>query len=304
MKNSKLNTWVINMQIRYRGLLFMLLFVSFILISPVWAQNKSRNLSAKFKQSKDSVFYPVEAPPMFKEGDQKLIDFINSNLKYPQKAFQEQIEGMVVCSFIVDTTGQILSPKIVRSSNPVFDAEALRLVCLVPPWSPGSLQGKVVRIGYTIPVRFKLPVTIDTLSYSYLNELTQKEQSVIGCNISNKSSENYFTWVASEKIIGVSNEKLIRDYFFKVKGDFSFFQLMVETIDESVLSKTYIGRTFLKKIAPNESFTYQILKDNPDSDLYKDKIVLIKESELYQYMQLEIQEKYLFRFSSIVLTGN
>lgn len=89
-----------------------------------------------------------------------------------------------------------------------------------------------------------------------------------------------------------------------MKGDFSFFQIMVETIDESVLSKTYIGRTFLNKIAPNESFIYQILKDNPDSDLYKDKIVLIKESELYQYIQLEIQEKYLFRFSSIVLTGN
>ena len=241
---------------------------------------------------------------MFKGGEQKLIDFINSNLKYPQKAFQEQIEGMVVCSFIVDTTGQILSPKIVRSSNPVFDAEALRLVCLKPPWNPGSIMGKVTRVGYTIPVRFKLPVTIDTLSYSYLNELTQKEQSVIGCNISNKSSENYFTWVASEKITGKSNEKLIRDYFFKVKGDFSFFQIMVETIDESVLSKTYIGRTFLNKIAPNESFIYQILKDNPDSDLYKDKIVLIKESELYQYIQLEIQEKYLFRFSSIVLAGN
>lgn len=258
------------------------------------------------QEEKDIEFrdlYPIETPPGFKGGEGKLIEFIYSNLQYPEKAFKEKIEGRVICSFIVGTNGVVDSPTIVRSSNPVFDAEVLRLVRSMPPWSPGTLQGKVVRIRYTIPVRFKLPVVIDTLTYTYKNELTHKTQIVESYELSNKSGENYLTWVALENTSGVSDEKLIRDYFFKRKGDFTLFQLMTENLIDPV-DLFYVGFTFLKKIAPGNSFTYQIIKDYPDSNLYKDRIVVVKESDVERYLSIKIEDRYLYQSADLVLTGN
>lgn len=77
-------------------------------------------------------------------------------MQYPTKAQTEGIQGRVIVQFIVDENGYIIEPNIVRSVEPSLDEEALRIIKTLPKWKPGTLQGKAVKVKYTVPVAFKL----------------------------------------------------------------------------------------------------------------------------------------------------
>lgn len=86
----------------------------------------------------------------------KLLQFINDNMKYPTKAQTEGIQGGVIVQFIVDENGYIIEPNIVKSVEPSLDNEALRLIKMFPQWKPGTLKGKAVKVKYVVPIVFKL----------------------------------------------------------------------------------------------------------------------------------------------------
>ena len=98
----------------------------------------------------DAVAGEVEPSPSFPGGQSALIDFLNENKKYPEQAKKDSIEGRVVVSFTVESDGSISNPKIERSVHPLLDAEALRLVRLMPKWEPGAQS------RYNVPISFKM----------------------------------------------------------------------------------------------------------------------------------------------------
>ena len=111
--------------------------------------------------SEEEAVYPpiynvIDQMPEFPGGIDKLLQFINDNMKYPTKAQTEGIQGRVAVQFIVDENGYIIEPNIVRSVEPSLDNEALRLIKMLPQWKPGTLKGKAVKVKYTVPVAFKL----------------------------------------------------------------------------------------------------------------------------------------------------
>ena len=110
--------------------------------------------------SEEAVYPPIynviDQMPEFPGGMDKLLQFINDNMKYPTKAQTEGIQGRVAVQFIVDENGYIIEPNIVRSVEPSLDNEALRLIKMLPQWKPGTLKGKAVKVKYTVPVAFKL----------------------------------------------------------------------------------------------------------------------------------------------------
>ncbi|HIZ01521.1 MAG TPA: TonB family protein [Candidatus Bacteroides merdipullorum] len=102
------------------------------------------------------VYEVVEQAPAFPGGPQAMRKFIKENLQYPQIAKENGIEGRVILQFVVDETGQVTDPKVVRSIDPSLDAEAIRLVSSMPRWTPGQQDGKAVAVRYTMPVTFSL----------------------------------------------------------------------------------------------------------------------------------------------------
>lgn len=102
----------------------------------------------------DSSF--VEEMPEFSGGQKAFIKFLQSNLSYPKRAQRKGIEGRVVLQFIVNTDGSVTDVSIVKSVDPEIDAEALRIVSIMPRWSPGRQNGKPVTVRYTLPLTFKL----------------------------------------------------------------------------------------------------------------------------------------------------
>jgi protein TonB len=106
------------------------------------------------KQQK--VYLAVEDMPDYPGGTQALMKFLNNNVRYPADAQKKKIQGRVVVCFILTKTGNIEDVKIAKSVYPSLDAEAIRVVKLMPKWKPGKQNGKTVNVKYTLPIAFRL----------------------------------------------------------------------------------------------------------------------------------------------------
>lgn len=102
------------------------------------------------------VYY--ETWPEFPGGEQEMFKYIQENLIYPKLALKKQIQGRSICQFIVEKDGSISHIQVARSSgNKSLDRAAIRVIRTMPKWTPGRLQGKIVRTPYVIPVNFRIP---------------------------------------------------------------------------------------------------------------------------------------------------
>lgn len=104
----------------------------------------------------DMVFDVVEVMPQFPGGQIAMLKYIMENIKYPEQAMKEGIQGRVTVRFIVEKDGSISDVKPVLSVHPLLNKEAVRVVKSMPKWSPGKHNGKPVRVRFNLPVMFKL----------------------------------------------------------------------------------------------------------------------------------------------------
>ncbi len=139
----------------------------------------------------------------------------------------------------------------------------------------------------------------DTITNKYYNGITEEREIIDKYQITNNSDENYLTWVALEPINDRTDIELVHDYFKKRKGDFNLVEMMFENLLDSL--PINIGYSFIKNIAPKESFSYYISKKNMASNFYRERIVLIKRKEVEQYLKMEIDTKYIYQYSNIFL---
>ena len=102
------------------------------------------------------VYDMVKDAPEFPGGTKAMMEYLKTNMRYPQIAKENGIQGRVILQFVVDETGKVTDPKILRGVDPALDLEAIRLVEAMPQWTPGKQDGKAVAVRYTVPVSFKL----------------------------------------------------------------------------------------------------------------------------------------------------
>ena len=107
-------------------------------------------------QKNEKVFDVVEQMPEYPGGMQALFEYLSQNLKYPEDAKEQKIEGRVIAIFVVETDGSISNVEVVKPVFPSLDAEAVRVLSGMPKWKPGMQSGKVVRVKYTVPINFSL----------------------------------------------------------------------------------------------------------------------------------------------------
>lgn len=109
-----------------------------------------------FEPVQGDVFDVVEEMPQYPGGPQALFKFLSENVHYPAEAEKAGIQGRVIATFVVEKDGSISQPTVVKSVNPLLDAEAIRVISAMPNWIPGKQNGKVVRVKYTVPLSFNL----------------------------------------------------------------------------------------------------------------------------------------------------
>jgi protein TonB len=98
----------------------------------------------------------VDVQPEFPGGNQELMKYLNNNIRYPDAAVTNEVEGRLLTSFEVCTDGSICNIKIEKSLYPACDEEAIRVIKKMPNWKPAILQGKPVRTIYKLPFVFKM----------------------------------------------------------------------------------------------------------------------------------------------------
>lgn len=92
--------------------------------------------------------------------------FISQNREYPEEELRKKVEGDVVVKFTVDESGNIINPSIQKSVTPNLDAEAIRIVKLMPKWQPAvDTEGNNMPMEMTVTVNFRTPRAIDGVPF-------------------------------------------------------------------------------------------------------------------------------------------
>ena len=131
---------------------------TFLGVSKAFSDEGRDYIVGLMKEGSDpnKAFDVVEEMPQYPGGAQALMEYLAQNIKYPAEAEKAGIQGRVILTFVVDQDGRAIEPKVVRSVDPLLDAEALRLISTMPKWVPGKQNGEVVRVKYTLPIQFAL----------------------------------------------------------------------------------------------------------------------------------------------------
>jgi len=127
-----------------------LLIVLFFLFAGFTTQAQEK------EQKKGDVYMVVEEMPEYPGGLDGLKNFIVENVKYPEQAKKNKLEGKVFVSFVIDEHGNVTNAKVVRAVDPELDKEALRVVNKMAKWTPGKQKGENVKVQYTLPIQFAL----------------------------------------------------------------------------------------------------------------------------------------------------
>jgi periplasmic protein TonB len=99
----------------------------------------------------------IETMPEFPGGTDGLFKVMREHLKYPESARKDNVSGKVFVGFVIDTLGNVTDVKIVRGVRDDLDNEAMRVVKLLNGWTPGTQNGKKVKVAYSLPINFSLP---------------------------------------------------------------------------------------------------------------------------------------------------
>lgn len=106
--------------------------------------------------NEDTIYGKVDKNAEYPGGTEALMKFMMTNLKYPETCRKEGIQGRVVIKFVVNTDGSIVDMEEVRSPHADLTAEAMRIIKMMPKWTPATVGGKTVRSRFNLPVMFRL----------------------------------------------------------------------------------------------------------------------------------------------------
>mgnify|MGYP003513675945 FL=1 len=105
----------------------------------------------------EEIFVTAEEMPTFQGGDlSKFRNWVQSNVKYPQIALENGIQGNVVIKFVVEKDGKLSNIQVLQSPDKTLSDAAVQVLQKSPKWKPGKQRNKPVRVTYTLPVAFKI----------------------------------------------------------------------------------------------------------------------------------------------------
>lgn len=130
-----------------------LILMSFMAVCCLMTANAQKTVVS---QTNQKVYDEVEQMPEYPGGMPAMIEFLQTNIKYPEDAVKQKVEGRVMVQFVVESDGSISDVHVAKQVFPSLDAEAIRVVQVMPKWVPGREKGKVVRVKYNLPIVFRM----------------------------------------------------------------------------------------------------------------------------------------------------
>jgi len=99
----------------------------------------------------------IDVYPRFPGGDEARLFFLRKNIRYPEQAIKNKLQGVVLLVFVIETDGLISNIEVNKSIGGGCDEESIRVTRLMPRWEPGKRNGKSVRVLVRMPIVFRIP---------------------------------------------------------------------------------------------------------------------------------------------------
>lgn len=164
-------------------------------VVPTPPQDKKKVPQNAKKNNTEEVFNMVEQMPVYPGGMKELISFLAKNIKYPADALAKNTEGKAIVQFVVKKDGTVADVKIARNAPLVsMDNEAIRVVKLMPKWTPGKQKGEAVTVKYTLPINFKIPPKTTNANSTEVKKMSE----VVVVGYGDKSASNKGTGVSDQ----------------------------------------------------------------------------------------------------------
>lgn len=118
---------------------------------------RAKPIVKKPKTTDNEIYESAEHMPTYPGGAEALVNFISTNMRYPEEAVADNAQGIVQVSFIVEKDGTPKDFEVLDEHHPALEAEAVRVLQMMPKWNPARQHGVKVRVEYVVPVKFVLP---------------------------------------------------------------------------------------------------------------------------------------------------
>lgn len=140
----------------------LLLLSSFLLILTGSAYAQKNGVAEEFANLEEYPRFPGCAATAGDAEDKeecaevRMLQHIYSNLKYPDAAKQQNIQGVVTARFTVEASGKVSNPKIQKGIGGGCDEEVIRLINEMPVWDPGKTGGVAQPADYVMSIKFSM----------------------------------------------------------------------------------------------------------------------------------------------------
>ncbi|SEO88450.1 TonB family C-terminal domain-containing protein [Mucilaginibacter gossypiicola] len=205
---------------------------------------------ASVQPGSDAVFTSVEQVPEFSGGLEAFSKFLMTNLRYPKAARDNNVQGRVIITFIVEKDGSLSNMKVIRGIGSGCDEEAVRVLSMSPAWKPGIQNGKPVKVQYSVPISFTLA-----------DDKSAKPGENKTGDVVNPSGED--RPIYGGLVVDTAKQHVI------VSDKYSGKSAPLIIIDGVALAQG----TSLNKINPNDIERISVLKDNTAVAIYGDRAV-------------------------------
>jgi len=119
--------------------------------------SSANNVRSAMSKDKDGVYMNPQTMPEYPGGETALSQYMESSLDYPQHALDDNKEGTVKVSFVVDENGNVTAPAVMGNKlGDGLDEEAIDLIKKMPKWKPGTVKGKNVKTRLDLPITFQI----------------------------------------------------------------------------------------------------------------------------------------------------
>ena len=125
---------------------------SLLIASQSFAQEGNKQITKVKEETAQAIIIDASYPG----GQDELMKYIASSMKYPQDAMDNGFQGKVYVGFIVNEDGSISNVEIKRGVQESLDQEALRIIKNMPNWEPAEQDGQAIKSSYMLQVSFKL----------------------------------------------------------------------------------------------------------------------------------------------------
>lgn len=163
----------------------------------------------------------VDEIPSFPGGEKKMMEFLSKQIKYPQSALEQGIQGVVYIGFIVSRDGTLENIRVLRGVHPTLDEPALSAVKQMPKWKPGKQKGEYVNVQFALPVNFRSrDGEFNTNNVQYAKDFESKttDENLQEAEISEISQYIFSTsqlgWINCDRFYKDNSPKI--DYFVNI----------------------------------------------------------------------------------------